>query len=398
MPNNTTTLIAELNALLRMTATETVIAEARRAQAGSEDIEQELARNADHSRERARLITDAIRELGGLPNVVAATAGRLGAMAKLQLDQGADLAQALLGDLALEQQLHARARFVKVLAEAAGQRTVARLAERLERAHAETIAWLEIRLAEVGVGGPPALRPTPVQTAVGVARKAAALPVRGAAAGINRSADVLRTVGRSAARTVEEQLDRGSEIWEAAKDVTTAGRNASLERAEQEARDEGATRTARALRSARGAMGGLNASELPIAGYDDLKVAEAVQRIDELTDAADVRAILAYEEAHAARARVVSAATARLGAVAREALEGDDAAARSKARTSTRTGKASSSGGSQRRAQRGSKPRSRRERLGDLTVTELREQASREDIDGRSGMSKDELVGALAKT
>lgn len=382
MPKNTAALISELNALLRMTNTETAIAETRRAQAGSEAIERELARNAERSRERASLIAAAIRELGGLPNFVGAAAGRVGAFAKSQLEQGQDLSQALLGDLALEQQLYARARFLKVLAEAAGERNVTRVAERLERAHAETVKWLEIRLAEVGVGGPPAIRPTPVQTAVGFARKAATLPLRGAAIGVNRSLTGMQKLRKTAVETLDEQLDRVGELAEAASEIYTAGRNASLKRAERVAAKDGATKTAKAIHSTRGAIGGLDSAELPIVGYDQLNVTQAVESIRSLTDADDVRSILAYEEAHDARSRVVSAAQAQLGAIARDALEdGNTTAARStKPARSTRSTNAA-----------------RKQRLSKLTVDELRDKATKADIEGRSSMSKDELVGALAK-
>jgi len=383
MPSNVTSLIAELNTLLRLTNNETAIAETRRAQAGSEAIAKELARNADKSRERARLIATAIRELGGLPNLLGAAAGRFGALAKTQLEQGVDLSEALLSDLALEQQLYARARFVKVLAEAANHRNVIRVAERLERAHAETIEWLEIRLAEIAVGGPPAIRPTPVQSVVGAARKAAVLPLRGAATGVNRSISTLQRVRETAAETLEEQLEKAGELREAAAEIYTAGRNASLKRAERVAADDGAGNAAKAIHSARGAAGALDESELPIRNYDTLNATQAAAKIKSLDSADDVRAILGYEQAHGARSSVISAAQAQLGAIARDVL--DDRNTKSATKKATR-----SSGRKQTPAQR-------RAKLADLTVEELRDKAAKADVEGRSSMSKDELVGALAK-
>ena len=56
-------LVEQLNGLLRLTQTETMIAETRRAQAATPDVERELAANADKSRERTQLLSAAIRDL-----------------------------------------------------------------------------------------------------------------------------------------------------------------------------------------------------------------------------------------------------------------------------------------------------------------------------------------------
>ena len=53
-------------------------------------------------------------------------------------------------------------------------------------------------------------------------------------------------------------------------------------------------------------------------GYDSLSVADANRRIERLTDADDVRAMLAYEAANKARKSVVSNARRRLEAIASE--------------------------------------------------------------------------------
>lgn len=98
-------LVSQLNALLRLTNTEIMIAESRRGQATTSDIERELAANADKGRERAELLSTSIRDLGGVPDVVGVAAGRLSASAKATIEQGQDLLEALLGDLALEHEL-----------------------------------------------------------------------------------------------------------------------------------------------------------------------------------------------------------------------------------------------------------------------------------------------------
>jgi hypothetical protein len=88
--------------------------------------------------------------------------------------------------------------------------------------------------------------------------------------------------------------------------------------AEQVARREGADAAADALHSIRTATGVLEPGELPIDDYDDLNVTQAVAAVKELTEPADVRAIVAYEEANKNRHDVVSAAQARLAAIAQE--------------------------------------------------------------------------------
>ena len=103
-------------------------------------------------------------------------------------------------------------------------------------------------------------------------------------------------------------------------DLLGASRDAALQRAEEVTRDEGADKAADALHSARSAGGVLDASELPIADYEELTVADAVAAVKELTDPADIRAIVAYEEAHKDRARVVSAAQTRLADIAQEVV------------------------------------------------------------------------------
>lgn len=201
MAISTSQLLSELNTLLRLTQTEAVIASTRVAQASSPAIARELSRNAEEARRRTRQLSDAIRDLGGVPNVVAAAVGRVGALAKTQLEQGQTLTDALLGDLALEHELRDRAHLLKLLAESASNQKLARLAQRIVDDHAETIGWIQTRLAEVAVGGPAAIRPTPVQATVGVVRRLASLPVRQAAAGSTAPRTSSATSGARPARS-----------------------------------------------------------------------------------------------------------------------------------------------------------------------------------------------------
>ena len=103
-------LLAQLNALLRLTNTEIMIAETRHAQATRADIERELATNADMGRERARMLADSIRQLDGVPDLVGVAAGRVAATAKAAAEQGQGFINAVLGDLALEHELLDRTR------------------------------------------------------------------------------------------------------------------------------------------------------------------------------------------------------------------------------------------------------------------------------------------------
>jgi hypothetical protein len=300
-----------------------------------------------------------------VPDVLGVAMGRLGAVAKTQFEQGQTLTDALLGDLQLEHQLRDRAELVRMLAENAGKREMVRLAERLQSAHTETIDWIRTRLAEVAIGGPVAIQPTPVQAGVGAVRRFAAFPMHTAAQGFNRSVKALSTLTNRAESTIESGVDKAQQLKEAAEEIFVAGRDAALERTEEVARSEGATSTAKATRKTRRNLGALNADELPITGYDELSATTATQRIRSLGSADDVRAILAYEEANKARKSVVKAANEQLTEIANVARDGGTIAEK------------------------------RREEIIDLTVEELRERASDADIEGRSGMSKNQLVKAL---
>ena len=109
--DTTAELVKELVTLHRLTQTEIAVAETRRAQASTDDVERELRDNADMARERLQLLDDAIRELGGLPDYIGSALARLAAPAKALLEQGQPFEEALQGDLTLEHQLHDRAVF-----------------------------------------------------------------------------------------------------------------------------------------------------------------------------------------------------------------------------------------------------------------------------------------------
>ena len=102
------------------------------------------------------------------------------------------------------------------------------------------------------------------------------------------------------------------------EDAAAARLESALQTAERVTRREGADGTADTLHSMRSVTGVLDPSELPIAGYDELNLSEAATAVKDLTDPADLRVIIAYEETHRNRQRVVSAAQTRVAAIAQE--------------------------------------------------------------------------------
>ncbi|MFG1934876.1 ferritin-like domain-containing protein [Mycobacterium sp. NPDC048908] len=311
-----TTLLAQLRTVLDLTHTEIQVAETRVAQARTEAVRRELTQNAENGRLRAEAIEKAIRDLGGFPDTIGPFLGRAAAAVKALTEQAQPFDEALLGDLALEDQLLDRSRYIKALAVAAKRSDVEELADRLITAHSATVNWLTTVLAEDALGGPAALRRTPLQAATGTAVKLVNLPMGLSAQSAERVAELVRSAGPA----VDDLIRRAQRAGEVALKALSASRDAALQRAEEVSREEGADRTADALHAARSAGGVLDADELPIAGYDELTVADAVAEVKELTDAADVRAIVAYEEAHKNRQRVVSAAQTRLADIAQEVV------------------------------------------------------------------------------
>lgn len=306
--NEITTLVTQLRAVLALTHTEIQVAETRIAQARTEAVERELTQNAEHAGQRALTIDAAIRDLGGFPDVIVPFIGRAAAAVKALAEQAQPFDEALLGDLALEHELLDRARYVKALAVAAGKTDVEELAEKLIVAHTATVDWLTTVLAEDALGGPAALRRTPLQAAAGIAVKAANLPLLWSARGLDRVIDALR----HAQPTLDDLADRGAHARDVATKAFTAGRDAALETAEKVTRDAGADDAADALHSLRSATGTVQSDELPITDYDGLNVSEAVSAIKDLEDPTDLRVVIAYEEQHKNRQGVVSAAQTRV--------------------------------------------------------------------------------------
>jgi hypothetical protein len=312
--------VEQLRALLQLTQTEIAIAQTRISQARTDAVRRELVQNSEKARDRAVLIAETLRDLGGVPDVLTPALGRLTALFKAGVDQVEPLSEALLQDLQLEHQLLDRARYLKVLAQTSEQPKVARLADRLVTAHTATVEWLTTVLAEEALGGPAALAPTPLQRVAGTVTRVVNVPSRYAVERVNRTVDSVQQSTEQALDRLGNVPDKASALTDAVRDVVLAGRNASLQRAERIARREGDRGTARTVRETRRDLGVLSASELPVKGYDQLSQADVIAAVKKLTKVADVRAVVAYEEKNKNRSSVVSAGQTRVAALAKEAV------------------------------------------------------------------------------
>jgi hypothetical protein len=308
----------QLRILLQLTQTEAQIAQTRVGQARTEAVRRELVENGRNAEERARRIADALREVGGYPDVVTPVVGRVTAFVKTTLEQVEPLSEALLQDLQLEHQLVDRARYVKVLATAADRPAVVRLAERLVEAHTATVEWLTTVLAEEALGGPAALTSTPLQRVAGAASRVVNLPNRVAVEGVNRYVNTVQRTAEQARTRVSVLGERAAGFADGAREVLTS---AATRRCSAPSASPSATATATPLRrctrpAATSALS--TASELPIKNYEGLSTTDAIAAIKKLTAVEDVRTVIAFEEAHKARSSVVSAAQTRVAAIAKQ--------------------------------------------------------------------------------
>src|SRR6476646_1874813 len=313
-----TKLINQLRALVLLTQTEEQVARTRISQARTEAVRRELTQNADHAAERSLLITEQLRSLGGVPDVVTPALGRASAVLKATFEQAAPLEEALLTDLQLEHQLLDRATYVKVLADKAGETKVRQLAEKLIDAHKATVEWLTVVLAEEAMGGPAALVATPIQKVAGGVARAVNAPVRFVANTVNNAVDTVQQAGEETTERLGAIANRASALTDAVRETIVAGRGATLRRAEQVAKRDGNTEAAKTARAAREELGDVSADELPIKNYDQLTVGDAIKAIKGLKTAHDINVVIRYEETHKDRANVASAAQTQLAELAKE--------------------------------------------------------------------------------
>lgn len=317
---DTTNLIAQLRALLLLTQTEEQVARTRTVQARTDAVRRELQQNADNAASRSEAIARTLRDLGGVPDVVTPAIGRLGAVVKATVEQAAPVDEALLSDLSLEHQLLDRATYLKVLAQTAKQARVVSLAERLITAHTATVEWLTVVLGEHALGGPAAIKPTPVQRVAGGAARLAGLPARYVADSVNKVVDSTNQASEAAAEKIAAAAARASVFAGAVRESLADGRNASLEEGERQAKKAREREVAEVIHETRTELGILRADELPIKGYGELTGPEAVKAVKELRDAGDIEAVIRFEEENKNRSSVVSAAQTQLAALAKEAV------------------------------------------------------------------------------
>ncbi len=318
--SHNTKIINQLRALVLLTQTEEQVARTRISQARTDAVRKELTQNADNAAKRSLEITEALRSLGGVPDVVTPAIGRLSATLKATFEQAAPFEEALLTDLQLEHQLVDRATYVKVLADQAKETKVRQLAEKLITAHEATVEWLTVVLAEEAMGGPAALVATPVQKVAGAAARTLNAPVRFWANTVNNTVDTVKQAGEQTSDRFNAVTERAAALTDAVRETLAAGRGASLKRAEQVATRDGNKDAAKAAKAAREDLGDVSADELPIKKYDELTVTEAIKAIKGLKEPKDIHVVINYEEASKNRSNVVSAAQTQLASLAKEAV------------------------------------------------------------------------------
>jgi hypothetical protein len=318
--SHNTKIINQLRALALLTQTEEQVARTRISQARTDAVRRELTQNADNAAARSLEIAEQLRAVGGVPDVVTPAIGRLTAILKATFEQAAPLEEALLTDLQLEHQLLDRATYLKVLADQGKLTKVRQLAEKLITAHEATVEWLTVVLAEEALGGPAALVATPVQKVAGGVARTLNAPVRFWANTVNNAVDTVKQAGEETGDRISAVTERASALTDAVRETLTAGRSATLRRAEQVATREGNKTAAKAAKSAREELGDVSAAELPIKNYDNLTVADAIKAIKGLKTPNDIHVVIHYEEAHKDRSNVVSAAQTRLADLAKDAV------------------------------------------------------------------------------
>src|SRR3712207_1147110 len=214
-----TKIVNQLRALVLLTHTEEQVARTRTSQARTDAARRELTQNADNAAARSLEITEQLRALGGVPDVVTPVVGRLSATLKAAFEQATSVEEALLQDLQLEHNLLDRATYLKVLADTAGQTKVKALAERLITAHEATVEWLTVVLAEEALGGPAALVATPFQKVAGSAARAVNAPVRFVANTVNKAVDTVATVGEDAEDGARSVAGRAAALGDAVRET-----------------------------------------------------------------------------------------------------------------------------------------------------------------------------------
>jgi hypothetical protein len=193
------------------------------------------------------------------------------------------------------------------------------LAERLEKAHQATVEWLTTVLAEEALGGPAALRATPVQAVAAGAYRVAVLPGRWTLERINTAAERLSQSTEQVRNRITEFRGKAAQFSESAADVLGSSAEAAVRTGEKRVRAN-SEKAGEAIDEARHKTGNVSADQLPIKNYEQLSAGAAAEAVKGLTKAEDIRLVIRYEEAHRSRSSVVSAAQTTLARIAKDAV------------------------------------------------------------------------------
>ena len=317
--SHNTKIINQLRALVLLTQTEEQVARTRISQARTDAVRRELTQNADNAAKRSLEITEQLRSLGGVPDVVTPALGRLSAILKATFEQAAPFEEALLTDLQLEHQLLDRATYVKVLADQAGDQgpPARREAHHRPRGHRRVA---DRRARRGGHGWP--RRPRRHPGAEGRRRRGPRRQRPGPLLGQHGEQHRRhREAGRRGDLRAVQRRHRAGLRPDRRRPRDPGRRPRRLaERAEQVADREGNKDAAKAAQAAREELGDVSADELPIKNYDDLTVADAIKAIKGLKTPEDIHVVIHYEEAHKNRSNVASAAQTQLADLAKEAV------------------------------------------------------------------------------
>src|ERR671918_1306776 len=93
--NDNNKIVNQLRALVLLTKTEEQVARTRITQARTDAVRRELTQNADNAAARSLEITEQLRALGGVPDVVTPVVGRLSATLKATFEQATSVEEAL---------------------------------------------------------------------------------------------------------------------------------------------------------------------------------------------------------------------------------------------------------------------------------------------------------------
>lgn len=311
----TAVLARELHVLHDLTVQESLVARIRRLQARDAGTKAEFADNAADATDRAGALKDALSALGTPPDVAAPVVGAALALLRAQLDALRSPSGALLGDLAMENSLLAHARFVRQLAEGLDLDDIVALSERLEASHAETLSWVEERLAEVASGTKPVVRPLPPQLAVAAVQSAAMTPVLLAGRFLARVRPGVRAAGERAGQVAGAVASVGSSVGTGIS--SRAGRStgqAPVGDGDMSVDDEIALDDEQVVDLT--AVEAPAEHDLPIKEYHRLSGDTVMRHVDDMTDPVELAQVLAFEQAHKARPGVVDALQGRIDKLA----------------------------------------------------------------------------------